>query len=466
MHDDRFQSVGTTDNDISHTMGAINEAQNDSEAFDSRWRDELDFNGKSRGDLGQCVDGGNVSAKEHVDNANNTDADNKSSPRRYSSIDDLVISPASSSLCESPPQGFSACEAHGVDDDEDGPINPFRLDFENEQNNFEINRSYHSSNSLNGGGNKNQPLQTMIRQNNGVHEDDDDGNNGGRTSPTNSLSLSVLSGYDTEEDEDGVLRRYGSHVLASTKNAIMGVRSDDDEDSVYSAINQSADIAYEDDDAESNNVGNGSTHNNSHHSSNRARLDSRFSRSSSSSGGGGNGGRRKQKDKGLRDRIRDVINGMRRAHEDARLHRSTRRFLAMSEGQRTAQGWTESVCLSPWCDFTTGRGVALMFGALTLCVMVAGALGKGGHLGWGIWIGVIGIVIILIKVFWVPIHWLVVGQFMEQRRRRNMQVYDNLNGENPGGVEIPVQDFEREREFSYVDGNVREDTVGTSRDVV
>ncbi|KAL7469552.1 hypothetical protein ACHAXS_009805 [Conticribra weissflogii] len=314
-------------------------------------------------------------------------------------------------------------------------MSPFRLNFDEAGHNFDTNTPHnHAENIEETGGDEGSDRDNEKIENNATN---------GRESPTHSLNLSVLSGYDTEEDEDGVLRRYGNHVLASTKNAIAIMRSDDEEDSVYSAVNQSTDDVDENE--------------------NRARIhssQSSLSRSSSTSGSG------RKKSKGTLGRIRGIINGMRRAHEDARLHRSTRRFLAMSEGQRTAQGWTESICLSPWCDITTGRGGALMSGLLTLCAIVAGALGKGGHLTWGIWIAVFGVLIILIKVFWVPIHWLVVGQFLEKRRRQNMQVYETLNGGNPGGIEIPVQNVDGDEGYSFANELARQDTEGSSREVV
>mmetsp|Transcript_15913 Transcript_15913/g.33281 ORF Transcript_15913/g.33281 Transcript_15913/m.33281 type:complete len:419 (-) Transcript_15913:47-1303(-) len=365
--------------------------------------------------------------------------------RAFSSVDNLVISPASSSLGASPPHDFTSVDFSPDDDEVDAPMNPFRLTFDREGNNFDTNTPFDSAENID--------VTGGVEGSDRVNESIENDANNGRESPTHSLNLSVLSGYDTEEDEDGVLRRYGNHVLASTKNAIAIMRSDDEEDSVYSAVNQSTD------DIEDNNM---NTNGNSN-GPNRARIhssQSSLSRSSSTSGSG------RRKSKGTLGKIRGVINGMRRAHEDARLHRSTRRFLAMSEGQRTAQGWTESICLSPWCDITTGRGIALMFGALTMCVLVASALGKGGHLTWGIWIIVIGAGTILMKVFWVPIHWLAVGQFLEKRRRQNMQVYETLNGGNPGGIEIPVQNVNERDEYSFENELARQDTEGSQREVV
>mmetsp|Transcript_8347 Transcript_8347/g.15239 ORF Transcript_8347/g.15239 Transcript_8347/m.15239 type:complete len:102 (-) Transcript_8347:9-314(-) len=101
-----------------------------------------------------------------------------------------------------------------------------------------------------------------------------------------------------------------------------------------------------------------------------------------------------------------------------------------------------------------------------MCVLVASALGKGGHLTWGIWIIVIGAGTILMKVFWVPIHWLAVGQFLEKRRRQNMQVYETLNGGNPGGIEIPVQNVNERDEYSFENELARQDTEGSQREVV
>lgn len=419
-------------------MDASDSAQN----LEIRPRDKtVDHEGNATSDSAQsnndmCAEGDKNNAIE-----NNF----RSSPRAFSSADSVVISPASSSLGASPPHDFTSIDFSPDDDEDDAPMNPFRLNFDEEGNNFDTSTAFDGADKVD----KTDGVEGSDRDNENI----ENGADNGRESPTHSLNLSVLSGYDTEEDEDGVLRRYGNHVLASTKNAIAIMRSDDEEDSVYSAVNQSAD------DIEENEI---NTNGNSNRP-NRARINSSqssLSRSSSTSGSG------RRKPKGTLGKIRGVINGMRRAHKDARLHRSTRRFLAMSEGQRTAQGWTESVCLSPWCDITTGRGIALMFGALSLCVLVAGALGKGGHLTWGIWIVVIGAIIILIKVFWVPLHWLVVGQFLEKRRRQNMQVYETLNGGNPGGIEIPVQNVDERDVYSFANELNRQDTEGSQREVV
>jgi hypothetical protein len=98
--------------------------------------------------------------------------------------------------------------------------------------------------------------------------------------------------------------------------------------------------------------------------------------------------------------------------------------------------------------------MVIMFASALLCILVAVALGGSGHITGGICTVTISIVIILVRRFWVAIYWLVWGQFLEKRRRRNMQVYDTLNGENPGGLEIPVQEFESVQDFDDVDGEV------------
>ena len=202
-----------------------------------------------------------------------------------------------------------------------------------------------------------------------------------------SLSLSTYSGYDTEEDEDGVIRRFHDQARSSL-HMNLSLCSDDD-DSVYSAVNT--------EDSE------------------------RTARS-----GGFGAGRKKKKRPA--DHIKDAIHGMRKAHNDAQRQRSTRQFLAMSEGGRTAHSFTEAICLSSWCDFNSGRGMVVMLGVLIILVAVVVALIKFEHLTGGVWTLILGLVVILLRRFWVPVYWLVWGQFVEKRRRRNMQKYDSLYG--------------------------------------
>jgi len=211
----------------------------------------------------------------------------------------------------------------------------------------------------------------------------------GRSSPAEQqLSLSIYCCDANEEDEEGVLMRYGSH----------GHLADQDNESIYSAPCRTRTNASDESHRQSI-VDKDLTH----------------------------------EDKKIpREKIKDAINGMRRADENAQLQRSTRRFLAMSEAQRTPQTLTQTICLSPWCDFSHGRGMALMLGAVSLCLITAVVLGSQGRLGLGIGTSISGVSIILVRRFWVPLYWLVWGQFVEKRRRRNMQLYDTLHGDHRG----------------------------------
>eukprot|EP00804_Cyclotella_cryptica_P013179 CCRYP_006967-RA/>CCRYP_006967-RA protein AED:0.38 eAED:0.38 QI:0/-1/0/1/-1/1/1/0/417 len=353
------------------------------------------------------------------------------SPHLMSTVDNLVISPASSSI-GSPSRDFA----------DDAPANPFRLDFDEDRDerstplykdavlngDDDDNHSTHSNNlsrvSLSSS-RSNDGSNTMDYSEVGPEQNDFD------LAPVNlnripSLSLSNHSGYDTDEDEDGVLRRFHDQAKSALRLSMsVSLRSDDDDESVYSAVNTSADVDDE----------------------NQRRNDADALTGRCSRNQGEKNNRARKKKKSATDRIRDAIHGMRKAHQDAQLQRSTRRFLAMSEGNRTAQSFTEALCLSPWCDFSYGRGMALMMGVLFILVAVAIALSKLGHSAGGIWTCTLGITVVLVRRFWVPLYWLVWGQFVEKRRRRNIQMYDTLNGERPSGLQMSVQNFERVQDY-------------------
>lgn len=365
-----------------------------------------------------------------VHDKSTTSSSSSTAQNQPSSLDDIVISPSMG-------EEYKLYDVDGSTT----PINPFRLD------NNGHSESYHDKANTEDKMNGSHSLDSeedladisisspqSTQQNAGGNTMEDLENDPPDLTRNPSLSLSAYSGYDSEEDEDGILGRYGIQVLASTSNAVLGMRSHDDDESVYSAVNTSAEMDDENDHRLRSNT-----------------SDTSFSRSSSSNGGSRNPRRKKKRP---RDRIKDAINGMRRAHQDAQRQRSTRRFLAMSEGTQTPHSFTETICLSPWCDFSSGRGMVIMFASALLCILVAVALGGSGHITGGICTVTISIVIILVRRFWVAIYWLVWGQFLEKRRRRNMQVYDTLNGENPGGLEIPVQEFESVQDFDDVDGEV------------
>jgi hypothetical protein len=214
------------------------------------------------------------------------------------------------------------------------------------------------------------------------------------TNPSLSLSTSY-SGYDTEEDEDNILKRFHDQTTISSKSILMlNTSLDGDEDSVYSAV-------HTEEEEEDTTTPNGSSH---------------------------HGKSRKNKKKKPTDVIKSAIQGMRKAHEEAKRQRSTRQFIAMTEGHRTASSFTEAICLSPYCDFSSQRGMITMMAVLILLTAVVVALIKLEHLAGGVWTFVVGIVILFVRRFWVPIYWLVWGQFVEKRRRRNMARYDTLNG--------------------------------------
>lgn len=308
------------------------------------------------------------SSSKKMDQTNQDGAEPRSPSRHMSAPETLLISPASSSL-GSPSQ----INESGIND-HDVPMNPFRLDFADDRdetdspvhNNYDDNQSAHSNN------------MSREEEQSAIHTIG--------LQKTPSLSLSTYSGYDSEEDEDGVLKRFHDQAKSSLA---MNLSLDDDE-SVYSAVN----------------------------------TEEGGSRSSSSHGG------RSRKKKRPADRIKDAIHGMRKAHLDAQRQRSTRQFLAMSEGNRSAHSFTEALCLSPWCDFSSGRGMISMLGVICILTAVVTALIKFEHLAGGVWTLILGIAIILIRKFWPAISWLAYGQFVEQRRRRNMQRYDTLNGEH------------------------------------
>eukprot|EP00956_Cyclotella_meneghiniana_P003627 scaffold4432_cov76-Cyclotella_meneghiniana.AAC.4 len=223
-----------------------------------------------------------------------------------------------------------------------------------------------------------------------------------------SLSL-IGSGYDTEEDDDGVLKRFHDQANSSLQ-LNLGPLNDD------------------------------------HH------LHSPNSELSTNQNGNVTDGTQRKKRKPTADRIKDVIHGMRTAHENAQRQRSTRQFLAMSEGRITAHSFTEIVCLSSWCNFDSGRGMAVMIAILFILVSVVYALIRFEHYAGGIWTFVLGITVITIRRFWVQIYFLVWGQFIENRRRRNVQRYDALNEEMNRTIsnELPSQ--------NGVDHNTENDT--------
>lgn len=150
--------------------------------------------------------------------------------------------------------------------------------------------------------------------------------------------------------------------------------------------------------------------------------------------------------------LRNVITGMRRAQSDSRRRRATRRFLALSEGRRSACGARiERTCLSPWCDPGDGRGASLLAGSVVLLAVAAVVAAEVGHAGAGVGVFVGSAMVVLVRYFWAAIHWLVRGRFTEKRRQRVMELYDTLNGEHPGGIEIPTNQSGREMEFSNDD---------------
>ncbi|KAL7517891.1 hypothetical protein ACHAWX_002766 [Stephanocyclus meneghinianus] len=379
---------------------------------------------------------GNQGHRQHSQHTNgNDDADGYGgvvplSPNLMSTVENIVISPASSSIGSS---------SH--DFANDAPPNPFRLDFDDDRHerntppykdvalsDDEDNHSTHS-NSLSrvslSSSNSNMGNIATEGGELGTEQNDVVDPAPVELNRIPSLTLSPHSGYDTDEDEDGVLRRFHDQAKSALRHSMsMSLRSDDDDDeSVYSAVNASLDA-----DDEKHRRNNGSSHH-----------------------GEKNNGTRKKK-KRPADLIKNAIHGMRKAHRDAQLQRSTRRFLAMSEGNRTAQSFAEAVCLSPWCDFSYGRGLAVMMGVLFILVALAVALSKFGHLAGGIWTCTLGIALVFVRRFWVPLYWLVWGQFVEKRRRRNIQLYDTLNGERPSGLQMSVQNFERVQD--YDDGDI------------
>lgn len=337
-------------------------------------------------------------------------------PRHMSAPETLVISPASSSLGS--PSQLHDSTPH----DSAVPMNPFRLDFDDDRD--ERDSPLYNTAMMNDDGTTQSAQSNNNLSRTSFPNEEQAAENTIRLNRVPSLSLSTYSGYDTDEDEDGVLKRFHDQAKSTTRMMQLNTSLDDDE-SVYSAVNTE----------ENEEPG---------------------SRSSSSHGGMS---RKKKKKKKPADRIKDAIDGMRKAHEDARRQRSTRQFLAMSEGNRSAHSFTEAICLSPWCDFSSGRGMMAMVAVLFLLVSVVVALIKFEHLAVGVWTLILGIVVILIRRFWVPIYWLVWGQFVEKRRRRNMQRYDTLNGQ--ASVEMAVQNFEKvqdydEREIEFGDEAVDE----------
>lgn len=342
------------------------------------------------------------------------------SPHRTSMVDNLVVSPASSSI------GSPSCDfaRNGSVHDDEAPINPFLFDDDRDECNYSANSQNNLSRASLASSKSNADSHATVNNETQTEQDL-------TLNRVPSLNLSTYSGYDTDEDEDGVLRRFHDQARSSLQ-ITLSLRSDDDE-SVYSAVNTSADIDE------------GNLH--------RNHSDASIFRSSSSHGEN----RTRKKKKKPTDHIKDAFHGMRKAHRDAQRLKSTRRFLAMSEGNRTAHSFTEAICLSPWCDFSYGRGLALMMSVLCFLVGLAILLSKFGHLAGGIWTCVLGITILLVRRFWVPIYWLVWGQFVEKRRRRNMQLYDSLNGERTGGVELSMQDgevgFADEEEFGNADSS-------------
>jgi hypothetical protein len=337
-------------------------------------------------------------------------------PRHMPAPETLVISPASSSL-GSPSQLHDSSPHDGA-----VPMNPFRLDFDDDRD--ERDSPLYNTAMMNDDGTTQSAQSNNNLSRTSFPNEEQAAENTIRLNRVPSLSLSTYSGYDTDEDEDGVLKRFHDQAKSTTRMMQLNTSLDDDE-SVYSAVNTE----------ENEEPG---------------------SRSSSSHGGMS---RKKKKKKKPADRIKDAIDGMRKAHEDARRQRSTRQFLAMSEGNRSAHSFTEAICLSPWCDFSSGRGMMAMVAVLFLLVSVVVTLIKFEHLAVGVWTLILGIVVILIRRFWVPIYWLVWGQFVEKRRRRNMQRYDTLNGQ--ASVEMAVQNFEKvqdydEREIEFGDEAVDE----------
>lgn len=345
-----------------------------------------------------------LSPSKHDGGITNEDSGAESlSPRHMSAPETLIISPSSSSI-------GSPSQLNNSASDRDAPINPFRMEFDDDRDERDsplYNNAADDKQSTHNNLSRAALSPNTNDTSEGPEQNSDHAMIGLHRIP--SLSLSTYSGYDTEEDEDGVLKRFHDQAKNSLRMNL-SLRSDDDDDSVYSAVNTSADVNEE------------------------------TSRSSSSHGGKAT----RKKKKRPADRIKSAIHGMRKAHEDAQRLRSTRQFLAMSEGNRSAHSFTEAICLSPWCDFSYGRGMAVMLSVLFVLVTVTFALIKLEHLAGGIWTFILGITVILVRRFWVPIYWLVWGQFVEKRRRRNMQRYDTLNGERErtASVEMAVQNFE------------------------
>mmetsp|Transcript_35301 Transcript_35301/g.51882 ORF Transcript_35301/g.51882 Transcript_35301/m.51882 type:complete len:365 (-) Transcript_35301:203-1297(-) len=93
------------------------------------------------------------------------------------------------------------------------------------------------------------------------------------------------------------------------------------------------------------------------------------------------------------------------------------------------------LCLSAWCDLCEFRGMVLV---LMFVIAIVGGykwMEKEGvvlrHL-----VMFLGIVLVLIRVFWWPIYWYLWGERVQRRRQATMELYDGLNGEAAAGCEI------------------------------
>mmetsp|Transcript_28655 Transcript_28655/g.44034 ORF Transcript_28655/g.44034 Transcript_28655/m.44034 type:complete len:327 (-) Transcript_28655:245-1225(-) len=112
--------------------------------------------------------------------------------------------------------------------------------------------------------------------------------------------------------------------------------------------------------------------------------------------------------------------------------RRTERLLSMND----SCGMRVYACLSSWCDLTD-RGVLLMVAIIVGFIIAYKSLDAEENRATRRNLLILGIPMILFRIFWGSVYYWVWGRRLEKRREATMRIYDGLNAEtDPGLMEL------------------------------
>lgn len=97
------------------------------------------------------------------------------------------------------------------------------------------------------------------------------------------------------------------------------------------------------------------------------------------------------------------------------------------------------LCLSsPWCDLLD-KGFVIVIMVILILLIAYFSLDEEEDRKARKFLLAIGIPIIVFRVVWRPLYWILWGRIQERRRKNTLELFDDLNSErHTKGMEIPA----------------------------